>query len=360
MIDETVLHSPMHRHEQSPVSFVATAFGVAAAADVQAAYDLVRDEVFKQLFAQSAMLEWTGTRWAVVTEITAESPIVEFVDSRNSIGDHMADFAVSQAGSADVTIVPVSGVDDPRVALAIEGDWSYVRDALMAWMPMLGIALQLVRERATRSETARLLIDGYAKMRRLSRLRTQDDVARHVVRDVAELLGAGRVSLALYRDDEKCLNIVATQGFSLNSVKGVRIVPGDWVIGHVYASRRPVFVRDVNRLPAFTTNPTKYRSSSFAAVPMLAGSEVVGVITATDKCGNEAFTRRDELVLRTLSAAAAVAVVAARSGDEVSRLQYAATTDSLTGLLNRPGLDNRLHQELERTRRESGNLAVLM
>ena len=295
-----------------------------------------------------------------MTEIAAESPIVEFVDARNAIGDQLADFAVHCAGPAEITVVPFTGVGDPRVALAIEGDWSYVRDALMAGAAILALALQVVRERATKSETARLLVDGYAKIRRLSRLRTQEDLARHVVKDIAELLGAERVSLALFRGDEECLRIVATEGFLLDVVRDVRIVPGEWVIGHVYASRRPLFVRDVSRLPAFSSNPTRYRTLSFAAVPMLAGSEVVGVITVTDKRGNEAFTRRDELVLRTLSAAAAIAVVAARAADAVTRLEYAATIDSLTGLLNRPGFDSRLHQELERARRESGHLAVLM
>lgn len=360
MIDVTVLHSPMHRPEQLSVSFVATAFGVASAADIHAAYDLVRGDVYNQLLTHCCILEWTGSRWAVMTEIAPESPIVEFIDVRNAIGDQMADFAVYGAGSTEITIVPFTGVDDPRVALAIEGDWSYVRDGLTAGVAMLALGLQLFRELTRRSETARLLVDGYAKIRRLSRLRNQEDLARHVVRNAAELLGAERVSLALYRDDEQSLSIVATEGFSLDVVKGRRIVPGEWVIGHVYASRRRVIVRDVGRLPAFSSNPARYRTSSFAAVPMLAGAEAIGVISVTDKHGNEAFTRRDELVLRTLSAAAAVAMVAARSADAVTRLEYAATIDSSTGLLNRSGFDNRLHQELERTRRESGHLAVLM
>jgi hypothetical protein len=77
-----------------------------------------------------------------MTEIAAESPIVEFVDVRNSIGDHMADFAVYGAGSTEITIVPFAGVDDPRVALAIEGDWSYVRDGLTAGVAMLALALR--------------------------------------------------------------------------------------------------------------------------------------------------------------------------------------------------------------------------
>jgi len=350
----------MHRPEQLSVSFVATAFGVASAADIHMAYDLVRRDVYKQLLAHSYILEWTASGWAVMTEIAADAPILELINARNSIGDRMADFAVYCAGSTEVTIVPFTGVNDPRVALAIEGDWSYVRDGLTAGVAMLALALQLFRELTTRSESARLLVDGYAKIRRLSRLRGQEDLARHIVRDVAELLRAERVSLALYRDDEQSLSVVATEGLSLDVVQGARIVPGEWVIGHVYSSRRPVFVRDVSRLPAFSSNPTRYRTSSFAAVPMLVGSEAIGVISVTDKHGNAPFTRRDELVLRALSAAAAVAMVAARSVDAVTRLEYAATIDSSTGLLNRPGFDNRLHQELERTRRESGHLAVLM
>jgi diguanylate cyclase (GGDEF)-like protein len=350
----------MHRPEQPLVSFAATAIGVASAPDLDAAYDVVRGDLFQQLLVHASVLEWTGTRWTVRTETAGESPISRLVDSTNCTGGCMTDFAVHPIGLDEVTIVPVTGVDDPRVVLAIEGDWSYLRDALMAGVPLLGLALQLVRERAARTETARLVVDVYARIRRLSQLRTQDDLARYVVREAAELLRAERVTLALYREDEQCLRIVATAGLSLEAVKTVRIVPGEWVIGHVYASKRPVFVRDVGRLPGFSANDTRYRTTSFAAVPILTGSEAAGVITVTDKCGSEAFTRGDELVLRALSAAVGIAMVAARAGDAVTRLEYEATIDSLTGLLNRPGFDSRLHQELERARRESGQLAVLM
>ena len=349
----------MHRPEQAYVSFAATAIGVASAADVDAAYDLVRADIFKQLLAQAWILEWTGTRWTVMTETAPGSYIDQLIDA-GTLADHLPDFAVHHIGPAEVTIVAISDAGDPSVALAIEGDWSYLRDTFVAGVPLLGLALHVVRERVTKNASARMLVDSYARIRRLSRLRTQDDVARRLVRDVAELLGVERISLALYRSDEQCLSIVAAEGVSLSSIKGVRIVPGEWVIGHVYASRRPVFVRDVSRLPAFSSDSTRYRTRSFAAVPMLAGSEAVGVITVTDKRGGEPFTRRDELVLRTLAAAAAVAIVAARSVEAVTRLEYAATIDSLSGLLNRQGFDHRLHQELERTRRESGHLAVLM
>src|SRR5688572_16726503 len=98
MIGMTVLHSPMHRPEQSYVSFAATAIGVASAADVDAAYDLVRDDVIRQLLVQACVLEWTGTLWTVMTATDAGSPLAEFVDYRNSVGDHLPDFAVHHFG----------------------------------------------------------------------------------------------------------------------------------------------------------------------------------------------------------------------------------------------------------------------
>jgi hypothetical protein len=48
---------------------------------------------------------------------------------------------------------------------------------------------------------------------------------------------------ALYRPDGGDLTIVATEGLSLADVRDVLSCPAT-VIGHVYSSRRPVFVRD--------------------------------------------------------------------------------------------------------------------
>ena len=350
----------MHRPDRSQLSLASTAANVARATGLEAAYQIVCQDIFKQLLAASSVLEWTGDRWTPHTDESPESSLGDFAARRHLIPAGAMDFGVHRGPLGTVTIVPLSGAEAPIVVLAIEGDWSDLREPLSDGAALLSLALQVVRERATKHEAARLLVDGYAMIRRLSRLGSVEAVAGSVVRHVADLLGAERVSLALYREDDASLTIVATEGFPLTSVEGVRILPGEWVVGHVFASRRPVIVPDVRLLPSLRATSARYRTFSFAAVPMLAGSEAVGVITVTDKRGNAPFTRQDELVLRTLSAAAAVALVAARSGDEVTRLAYAATIDTLTGLLNRPGFDARLHQEVERTRREAGNLAVLM
>jgi diguanylate cyclase (GGDEF)-like protein len=341
------------------VSFAAVASSVAAAPDLGTAFEIIRDGLSDQLQTPARILEWAGTRWEVRPAVASAPAIGDFIARLNAVGDRCADFGVYEEPSGPVTSVPLPDVLAPAALLVFEGDWSSMRQPFTDGAILLALALRVVHERATKIDIADVLVDGYARMRRLSRLGSVTEVARRVVTDVAEMLDAERVSLALYRQDAGTLSIVATEGISFDSVRGVRIMPGDWVIGHVFASRRPIFVRDVKMLPS-VASPATYRTSSFAAVPMLAGSQAVGVITVTDKRDNAAFSRRDELVLRTLSAAAAVAVVAARSHDEVTRLAHAATIDSLTGLLNRPGFDHRIHEEIERTRREHGSLAVLM
>jgi diguanylate cyclase (GGDEF)-like protein len=177
---------------------------------------------------------------------------------------------------------------------------------------------------------------------------------------VARLLNAGRVALALHRPADDFLTVVATHGYAMSAVEQVRIQPGSWVIGHVYLKGRAVLVRDVRKVHGMAHERRGYRSFSFAAVPLFAGATTVGVLTATDKRDNSMFTRQDLLVLRTVSAVAGMALVASRSQTEAGRLAYAATVDSLTGLLNRTYLDGRLHQEFERAKRAGNQLAVVM
>jgi diguanylate cyclase (GGDEF)-like protein len=205
-----------------------------------------------------------------------------------------------------------------------------------------------------------LLTGGYATARRLSRLGSVEAVAQRIVDQVSRVVDAGRVSLALHRPADDFLTIVATHGYAMSAVEQIRIQPGDWVIGHVYSKGRPVLVRDVRRIHGMAHERRGYRSFSFAAVPIFAGSTTVGVLTATDKRDNSSFDRQDFVALRTMSVVAGMALVAARSQTEAGRLAYAATVDALTGLLNRTYLDGRLHQEFERAKRAGTQLAVVM
>ena len=205
-----------------------------------------------------------------------------------------------------------------------------------------------------------LLLDIYKLARRTGRSGGIDAVCQYVVDQAAKTIAAERVSLALYRSDERRLAIVAARGYQLAAVQDVRIQPGEWAIGHVYSCRRALVVRDVRRLRGFSTVTRHYRSVSFAAVPIVAEGHVVGVLSATDKADDSVFTRQDITALRAISGVAALGVMASRGQADVRRLTHAATIDSLTSLFNRQSFDADLRQEIERAKRSSGTLAVLM
>src|SRR5262249_53712424 len=148
-------------------------------------------------------------------------------------------------------------------------------------------------------------------------------------------LNAGRVALALHRPDENRLAVAATVGYPMSTVTDVRIEPGSWVMGHVYQTRRPILVRDLARLERAPILQRDYRTASFVAARMLAGKTSIGVLSATDKRDNSAFDEHDAATLRTLAVPAALAVMAAQSSEEATKLTYAAAADTLTGLFNR-------------------------
>ena len=210
------------------------------------------------------------------------------------------------------------------------------------------------------SATDALFVDLYKLARRVGRSAEIDAVCQRVVEQAARTVGAERVAVALYRPDEHKLAIAAASGYALDAVRDVRIEPGEWVLGHVYACGRAVVVRDVRRLRALSAVTRLYRSFSFAAVPIVAEGRVAGVLSATDKVDDGAFTREDVVALRAISGVAALGLVAARGEAETRRLTHAATIDSMTGLFNRQSFDVRLREEIERAKRSSGTLAVLM
>src|SRR5207248_4435726 len=141
---------------------------------------------------------------------------------------------------------------------------------------------------------------------------------------------------------EDRLAVVATHGQAISPFKDVRIEPGSWVMGHVYASGRAVLVPDVRALPRQPREEAQYRTFSFAAVPMIVSAETIGVLTATDKKDGAAFRPADVRALRRFGAAAALGIKAAMSDTEAQRLAHVATVDAQTELFNRPYFDARL------------------
>jgi len=342
----------------------AVADAVARGADEPAAFDALVTGLARALDTRASVFQKVSRGWALMTQVRGGLQL--------SVADlHMALGAISPDESTAVvdlrsideglwTSMPLNDTGGPSIVVLLAGDWTVHKGALDSFAVVLSFALRSVHEREIRRRVERLSFDAYAMGRRLSRLGDLDAVGERIVHQVSRSLKADRVALALYRPEEDRLIVAATHGYSATTVKDVRIEPGSWVVGHVFASGRPVLVPDTRQLTGMAAGGREYRTFSFAAVPMFAGTETVGVLTATDKRDGSAFDTHDAAALRTFSVSASLALVAARSDTEVHRLSFAATLDSLTGLFNRPYLDARLHQEVERARRGSSSLTVLL
>jgi diguanylate cyclase (GGDEF)-like protein len=335
---------------------------VASAADLDVAFDRLVTELASALDTRACILRLADRGWALVAQSRGGMgvPMADLLGVLNALpqGPDVDAVNLESIGDNVWTSMAIDASGAPLVVL-LAGDWTQA-GLLDALGITLSFALRTVQERQWRRRAEHALIDGYVVGRRLTRGGGVEAACQRIVHQVARFLHADRVTLALHQPDDDRITIIATSAPSAADLHGVRIEPGTWVIGHVYASKRSVVVADVRELPGMAPKETHYRSFSFAAVPMLSGGDPIGVLAATDKRDGSTFLARDVSALRSFSVPATLAVKAAISDAEAHRLAHAATVDSLTGLFNRPYMDARLHQEFERARRGSSPLTLLL
>ena len=337
---------------------------VARTTDLQAAFGTLVTEISQALDTRACIFRRVERGWMLVAQARgglrvsiSDLPLALNTVSPEAATDSLDLRAIGEGVWTSMSLTDPGG---SSMTLLVAGEWTMLDRMLNPLAVLLSFALRSVRDREARQHAEQLLVDGYTLARRISRLGGVETVCRRVVEQVARSIEADRVAIALYRPEEDRLAVTAAHGYSASVVKDVRIEPGSWVIGHVYASGRSVLVPDIRQFHGMSLERRQYRTFSFAAVPMFAGGATVGVLSAADKRDGSAFGRQDTVALRTFSVSAALALMAARSDTEVHRLAYAATVDSLTELFNRPYLDARLHQEVERAKRASSSMTVLM
>jgi diguanylate cyclase (GGDEF)-like protein len=336
------------------------AFAVVDAADLRSAFDLLASELSALFDTDAMVFERRAQHWIAlagadldVKQRELQAQLAGVLAREPGLFSHLTD-----PDGAPLTAISLTAPDGPELALVLDGDWTADRSTLKVFALLVSMGLDSLRQRQDRRAAGHQLMAGYAMARRWSRSGSVELVAQQIVDHIGGLVDADRVSLSLYDKSQDALVVVATHGYEHSEVADSRILPGTWVIGHVYSRPQPLFVSDTRLLPA--SRPARYRTHSFAALPLIAGRETIGVLAVTEKRGHETFSREDETVLRAMSVVAALAIVAAQRKVEAAQLTYAATVDSVTRLLNRPYFDSRLHEEVERTRREGTTLAVLI
>ena len=217
--------------------------------------------------------------------------------------------------------------------------------------------LEILRLReavAEREQLNRILREFSGQLRNID----EDSFWQKLISASAELVQAERASLLI---------LGPTEGLTSKATVGIRMDlsiaddVGDRVAKDILQRGKPVLVMDIARaqIPPAPAD-RRYRSTSFISYPITLGDRGLAIMNFTDKVGNERFERRDLELLDSIAPQIAVAVDRLALRDKAGEYAQLSITDSLTGLLNRRYIEERMAEELNRSDRSGEPLSFMM
>ena len=176
-----------------------------------------------------------------------------------------------------------------------------------------------------------------------------------------DLLQAERASLLVYDEGTNELTLRAAIGIPtpITDVSSMRL--GEGISGETLAAGRPFIVKDMEasgiaRAPA----ERQYKTRSFISFPITIGGRRIGVLNVTDKTGGGNYNEVDLTLLEIVVPQVALALERAEWQAKAAQFQLMSITDPLTGLPNRRYLEERLSEEVNRSKRYDQPLSFLM
>lgn len=267
--------------------------------------------------------------------------------------------SANEAGKV-LNIFPVLVGSEIRGAIGIEGEIADVQTRHSIGRAALDIAPQLEILRLRDEVSQRDWISRAVRRFNESLQRIDaDDFWTHVTQVSAELLEAERASLLVRRDDSDNLQTKAAIGARVNLFSAANI--GSRVARMTLDKGSPLIVADIQKT-GIGIAPTdwSYRTSSFISYPILIGSRRVAVMNFADKASGDSFGERDLELLQAITPQIAVAIDRTALKLKAGQFEQLSVTDVLTGLLNRRYLQERLVEEINRSKRYRFPMSLLM
>ncbi len=197
----------------------------------------------------------------------------------------------------------------------------------------------------------------------LERISCADPVKTYnsIISNSKELLRSERASLMVLDEAANELVLKASSGLPAdpNTISPVRV--GEGVSGEVIDTGKAVLVTDMRsagRKPAPAER--RYKTSSFISYPITISGRKVGVLNVTDKSNGETYDEVDLSLLDLIGPQVALALERAEWQERATEFQLMSITDSLTALPNRRYLEERLAEELNRSKRYDYPMSFLM
>jgi diguanylate cyclase (GGDEF)-like protein len=176
-----------------------------------------------------------------------------------------------------------------------------------------------------------------------------------------DLLLAERASLLVFDETTNELILKAGIGLSTQISAVGRIRLGEGVAGGVLETGKALVVEDIEfaRMEPAPAD-RHYKTKSFISYPIRIGGRTIGVLNVTDKTSGGKYDDVDLSLLEIIGPQVALALERAEWQERAREFQLMSITDPLTSLLNRRYLQERLNEEVNRSKRYDYPMSFLM
>lgn len=249
-----------------------------------------------------------------------------------------------------------------KVLLLLDADLSGAqRGALHCYCRYFSALQENTRLRADRNALANDLSVLLEIAKTIGSVDDVDELFGTILEKSTAFLRAEQGSLMLLDEQRRELGVRAMKGLNKKIAGLLRIRPGEGIAGKVLATGSPLLVSDIENDDRITQERrARYRTKSFVSVPLKLEGRTIGVLNVADKISGDAFSDQDLHLLTSIGAYASVAIERSRFHLKTEELKKISITDPLTGLLNRRYFQERMSEEIERSRRHRLPLSLIM
>ncbi len=207
--------------------------------------------------------------------------------------------------------------------------------------------------------------DRFAEVSELTKtitnIRNYETLLQTILDKSADLLKAEQGSLMLLDQETDVLLVEAKKGNIEGLMEKIRINRGEGIAGRVAELGEAILVENLENDPRVRQiNRKHYKTRSFVSVPLKIDDRVIGVLNLSDKTSGEVFDEEDLKLIQSFATHAAIVMERNVFYNRSEELKKLTITDSLTGLLNRRYLYERLKDEVSRCERYGHHLSLLM
>jgi len=225
---------------------------------------------------------------------------------------------------------------------------------------LLDAQLEIARLTDQLESRKRSIGQFYEFLRGIASTLDSQKVYQLLLEKFSDLMKAGRISLMIYNPESSYLVVEVALGADSAEI-GARVKMSEPIAGAVLASGVPLVVRDASsdsRVPQ--ASPGRYKSGSFISYPITLGLRKVGVINLTERIDGLPYENDDLLMLEMMAPHLALLIDRTEWARKAETFQQMSLTDPLTGLPNRRYLQDRLFEEVERSKRYNTPLSFMI